>query len=126
MSGWTEKLCFVLMPFREELKAVYTDAIQPACERAGFKAVRADELVGPYNIHRDIIEYIFRSDVIITDLTGWNPNVFYEMGVAHAIDNKTIMIIQKGQDVPFDIHNYRCISYHLNETGLRELTQHLI
>lgn len=125
MPDGNEKLCFVLMPFREDLKGVYTKAIQPACENAGFKALRADELVGPFNIHRDIIEYIFRSDIVIADLTDWNPNVFYEMGVAHAIDNKTIMIIEKGKNVPFDIHNYRCIAYHLTESGLSELTQHL-
>ncbi|MBC6950141.1 DUF1566 domain-containing protein [candidate division KSB1 bacterium] len=109
------------MPFRKELKTVYTEAIKTACDKAGFKAVRADELIGPFNIHRDIIEYIFSSDAIIADLTDWNPNVFYELGVAHAVANKTIMIVQKGQELPFDIHNYRCIAYDLSEPGLRAL-----
>ena len=117
-----EQLCFVLMPFREDLKTVYTEAIKTACEQAGFKAVRADELIGPYNIHRDIIEYIFSSDAIVADLTDCNPNVFYELGVAHAIANKTIMIMQKGQKPPFDIHNYRSIPYDLSAAGLRTLT----
>ena len=116
-----DKLCFVLMPFRKELKTVYTEAIKTACDKAGFKAVRADELIGPFNIHRDFIEYIFSSDAIIADLTDWNPNVFYELGVAHAIANKTIMIVQEGQKLPFDIHNYRCIAYDLSEPGLRAL-----
>ena len=121
MPSNNDKLCFVLMPFRKELKTVYTEAIKTACDKAGFKAVRADELIGPFNIHRDIIEYIFSSDAIIADLTDWNPNVFYELGVAHAIANKTIMIVQEGQKLPFDIHNYRCIAYDLSEPGLRAL-----
>ncbi|KAA3657940.1 MAG: DUF1566 domain-containing protein [Calditrichaeota bacterium] len=87
-----DKLCFVIMPFDEQIKKVYTDAIKPACVQAQMDVLRADELIGPYNIHRDIIQYIFNSDVVIADLTDWNPNVFYEMGVVHAIDNKTILI----------------------------------
>lgn len=87
--------------------------------------MRADELIGPYNIHRDIIEYIFSSDAVIADLTDWNPNVFYELGVAHAIANKTVMIVQAGQKLPFDIHNYRCISYEASATGLLALTHQI-
>jgi len=123
MSMSNEKLCFVLMPFHPGMKQVYTDAIKPACEKANFKPLRADELIGHYNIHRDIIKYIFSSDVIIVDLTGWNPNVFYEMGVAHTLDNKTMMIIQEGEKLPFDISNYRCIYYDPSEQGLKILTQ---
>ncbi|MCI0443939.1 hypothetical protein L0152_12095 [bacterium] len=115
MPTENQKLCFVLMPFHTGMKQVYTDAIKPACEKANFKPLRADELIGPYNIHRDIIKYIFSSDVIIADLTGWNPNVFYEMGVAHTLDNKTMMIIQEGEKLPFDIGNYRCIYYEPTE-----------
>ncbi len=74
-----------------------------------------------FNINRKIIENIFESDAIIADLTSWNPNVFYEMGVAHAIDNKTIMIIQKDQKLPFDVHAYRCIQYIQSPEGLKTL-----
>ncbi|MCG3156770.1 MAG: hypothetical protein DKINENOH_03394 [bacterium] len=125
MPSSHDKLCFVLMPFRKELDRVYTEAIKSACDKAGFTAVRADDLIGPYNIHRDIIEYIFDSSAIIADLTDSNPNVFYELGVAHAIANKTIMILQEGLKPPFDIHNYRCISYELSETGLTALARRL-
>ncbi len=123
MSNRNEKLCFVLMPFKKKLEAVYTKAIKPACDKADFKAIRADKLIGPYNIHRDIIKHIFLSHAVLADLTDWNPNVFYEMGVAHAIDNKTIMIMQKGQELPFDIGSYRCIFYDLSASGLELLMQ---
>lgn len=88
------------MPFKDDLQEVYDKAIKPACIRAGFESLRVDELQGPFNINRKIIEYLFSSDAIIADLTGWNPNVFYEMGVVHTLDNKTLMIIQRKDQLP--------------------------
>lgn len=115
------KLCFVLMPFKDEMKDVYWKAIKPAAEDVGFDCLRVDERKGPLNIPKEIVQHIFTSDAIVADLTGKNPNVFYEMGIAHAIANKTVMIIQKTEDLPFDVNNYRCIHYEQTENGLREL-----
>ena len=112
------------MPFKDELKDVYWKAIKPACDSAGFRALRVDELEGVFNINK-IIEYIFKSDAIVADLTDWNPNVFYEMGVAHAIDNKTIMIIENKDKVPFDVSTYSCILYDKTESGLSKLTKRI-
>jgi hypothetical protein len=125
MPSKEKRFCFVLMPFKEDLKEVYRKAIKPACIKAGFKPLRVDELKGPFNINRKIVEHIFLSDAIVADLTEWNPNVFYEMGVAHAIDNKTIMIIQKRHALPFDVSNYRCIQYQQTKGGLEELTRRI-
>ena len=108
-----EKLCFVLMPFKEEMREVYDIAIKPAIEQAGFTSLRVDELKGSFNINKKIIKFIFKSDAILADLTNWNPNVFYEMGVAHAIGNKTIMIIQKKEihhDPPTYLPHLQCQS----------------
>jgi hypothetical protein len=120
------KLCFVIMPFSEDFLTVYEEAIKPACNKAGFESLRVDELEGVYNINQKIIEHIFDSDAIIADLTNWRPNVFYELGVAHAIDNKTIMIIQKKDPVPFDVHSYRCIEYEQTDAGLDKLLTGLV
>lgn len=109
------------MPFRDDLKEVYWKSIKPACLEAGFDCLRVDELKGPFSIHRKIIDYIFNSEIIVADLTGWNPNVFYEMGVAHTLSNKTIMIIQKEDKLPFDVHAYNCIQYEQTKTGLEKL-----
>ena len=121
-----QKLCFVLMPFSNKRKEVYDKAIKPACKSAGFKSLRVDELEGVFNINKKIIEHIFASDAIIADLTDWKPNVFYEMGVAHAIDNKTVMLIQKKDDLPFDVHSYSCIIYKQTENGLNKLTDQIV
>ncbi|MGH7450615.1 MAG: hypothetical protein ACRENG_04685, partial [bacterium] len=123
MPAEKKKLCFVLMPFKDELKEVYWQAIKPACDQASFLSLRVDELKGTFNINRKIIEHIFKSDAIVADLTEWNPNVFYEMGVAHAIDNKTIMIIQKQDKLPFDVSTYRFILYEQAEAGLAKLRE---
>ncbi|MCI0692793.1 DUF1566 domain-containing protein [candidate division KSB1 bacterium] len=77
------KLCFVIMPFSEDFQNVYWEAIKPACNKAGFEALRVDELEGVYNINQKIIEHIFDSDAIIADLTNWRPNVFYELGIEY-------------------------------------------
>ncbi len=120
-----ERLCFVIMPFKGELKEVYQKAIKPACVEAGFKPLRVDEVPGIYNINRKIVEYLYNSEVIIADLTDWNPNVFYELGVAHSIDNKTIPIIRNGQDIPFDVKTYTCVIYEQSDAGLAELKNRL-
>ncbi len=120
-----QKMCFVIMPFSKERKEVYTYGIKPACEKAGFKPVRVDELKGVFNINRKIIEQLYKSEVIVADLTDRNPNVFYEMGVAHAIANKTVMIVQDTGDLPFDIRNYRCIIYKQSVEGLKELEREI-
>jgi hypothetical protein len=122
----TGKLCFVIMPFHDDLMPVYQAAIKPACQQTGFKAVRVDELKGMYNINREIIEHIFASEVIIADLTNWRPNVFYELGVAHAIANKTVMIINKKDEIPFDVKIYSCIQYEQTEAGLARLLTSLV
>lgn len=126
MPKINDELCFVIMPFSEDFQEVYWEAIKPACNKAGFEALRVDELEGVYNINQKIIEHIFDSEAVIADLTNWRPNVFYELGVAHAIDNKTIMLIQKKDKVPFDVHSYRCIEYEQNVTGLAKLSTSLV
>lgn len=127
MTGTSSpKLCFVIMPFSKERKEVYKFGIAPACQQAGYEAKRVDELVGHFNINRKIIEYLFRCDAVVAEITDKNPNVFYEMGVAHAIANKTIMIAQDADKLPFDIRNYRCIIYEQSVEGLQRLQEEIV
>jgi hypothetical protein len=121
----TQKKCFVLMPFGQSLKEIYTDIYVPTCAERAIKCWRVDELARPGSITRDIIEGILDSDLIIADLTGKNANVFYELGIAHALGNKTIMTSQRTEDVPFDIANYRVLLYDHNLSGCRTLARDL-
>lgn len=116
------KLCFVLMPFDKSFDDVYSKAIKPAVTRAKLKAKRADEIFTPTPIVKDIWEYINKSAIIIADATDRNPNVFYEMGLAHALPKRLIILTQKKEDVPFDVQYIRWIKYTNDVSGRKELT----
>jgi hypothetical protein len=109
---------FVLMPFDKEFDAVYTDLIKPAFEAVGYKVNRADDIVSQQNILKDIVRSIAKADLIIADLTSRNANVFYELGLAHALQRPVVIIVQSIEEVPFDLASYRVIPYstHFRET----------
>ena len=80
------RVCFVIMPFDARLNRVWDDATVPAVKSAGFDCVRGDAAPGkPGPIMEFVIQQIFSADAIVADLTFSNPNVFYELGIAHAI-----------------------------------------
>jgi hypothetical protein len=116
-----EKKCFVLMPFKSEMKEVYDEVYVPVCKKNDIKCWRVDEISRPGSITRDIVEGILDADIIIADLTEKNANVFYELGIAHSAGNKTIMTAQSRDDVPFDIASYRVIFYSQSIIGCRDL-----
>jgi hypothetical protein len=114
-----KKRCFIIMPFGEtgtpawdhNLK-IYRLMIKPIVEACGYESIRADDLKHPGSITRDIIEHLHNSDLVVADLTGRNANVYYELGVRHALFYcGTIPIIRQGEKLPFDIAQYRAIEY---------------
>lgn len=82
---------------------------------------RADDYTSPSHITRDIIEMLCRSACVVADLTGGNANVFYELGVVHAMGDKTIMLAQDLDQLPFDLKSYRVLEYSPDEGGLTRL-----
>lgn len=119
------KKCFVLMPFDDSYKEIYTDVYKVVCKNHNIECWRVDEISRPGSITKDIVEGILDADIVIADLTSRNPNVFYELGIAHSVGNKTIMTSQSIEDVPFDIANYRVILYKQSITGAKELRSKL-
>jgi response regulator RpfG family c-di-GMP phosphodiesterase len=111
--------CFVIMPFSAtqscsegEWTEIYEKLIKPAVEQSGFKyeCKRAEIVYG--NIIESILDELNRAEVVIADLTDRNPNVFYELGVRHALRNTTILIAQKEADLPFDLRPYATLIYN--------------
>ena len=105
---------FVLMPFEEEFDFVYNDFLKPvfeSLEDAEFQVTRADDIGNQRSILNDIVVQIAQSDLVIADLTGCNPNVFYELGLAHALRRPVILLTQDIEDVPFDLKTYRTLEY---------------
>jgi len=96
----------------------YEEIIKPAVEglldEAGsqiFQCVRADFVTSTGSITEDVIDRLYRSDVVLADLTDLNSNVFYELGVRHALRSGTILVALKDTPVPFDLHDLRIIFY---------------
>ena len=121
--------CFVLMPFAEELTEVYEiirEAIQSP--ELNFRCERADDIRGAGHIMESVLKGIGESEIVIADLTNRNPNVFYELGIAHMVKkvDKVILLIQDIGTMPFDLSPFRCIKYKQTITGARELKADLI
>ena len=88
-----EPQCFIVMPFSvESLNIVFEDFVKPTLvDRCKLRVERGDDLFGSNVIMDDIAKSIKRSRLIIADLTGKNPNVFYEVGIAHALNKEVLL-----------------------------------
>jgi hypothetical protein len=102
---------FVLMPFSKEFNDVYKLGIKAACKNAGAYAERVDEQIFDESILERVYNQIAKADIIIADMTGRNPNVFYEVGYAHALGKLVILLTQNTDDIPFDLKHYPHIVY---------------
>ena len=111
---------FVMMPFIEDLRAVYYDHILGVTKRLGISATRADDFFAANSIIADVWNAINRAQVLIADCTGRNPNVFYELGVAHTLGKPVILIAQNKSDIPFDVQHIRTIIYQFTPRGMRD------
>lgn len=108
--------CFVMMPFADPLGSYYEKVYKPAIEKAGLTPVRADnELFGTGKIIDQIWTGINSAKVLIAELTDRNPNVFYELGLAHALQKPVVLISSNEKDVPFDLHHIRVIYYDVTD-----------
>jgi len=110
-------ICFVLMPFGGWFDNYYADIYYQAILKAGCEPRRADDLYRPSNIVQDIWSLTKKAKLLLADLTNKNPNVFYELGLAHALAKPVIMITESIDDIPFDLRSLRIIQYDKNEPG---------
>lgn len=117
---------FVLMPFDDSFSDIYSLGIKAAADEAGGYCERLDEQIFEERMLDRIYNQINKADVIIADLTGKNPNVFYEVGYAHALQKKVILLTKKAEDIPFDLRHHYHIVYEGKITSLKEeLTRRL-
>ena len=120
---------FVAMQFGEPYDSLYRSVIRPKAHSLGFDVTRIDEVNRPGIIFQDIQKKIEDAKVVIAEITAPNQNVFYEVGYAHALNKPTILLAQRGKDLPFDIRSYRVIFYDDSIGGKplveRTLREHL-
>ena len=110
---------FVLMPFDDEFNSIYSGFLEDVLRAKGFEVTRANNIENQRSIMKDVIEGIVKSDLIVADLTSSNPNVYYELGIAHALGKPVIHLTQALEEVPFDLKPYRFIEYstHFDQIG---------
>jgi hypothetical protein len=122
-----KKFCFILMPFTDDFDDTYSLGIKQSCLDAGAYCERVDEQIFKESILERIYNQISKADIIIADMTGRNPNVFYEVGYAHALGKPTILLTNNSDDIPFDLKHYPHIVYNNKITKLKEeLTKKLL
>lgn len=112
-----KKLIFVLTPFHERYEHIY-ETIQSVCQSAGFKCIRGDEQFLKGDILHHILKGLAKCNIVIANIEGRNPNVLYELGLAHAMDKNTILLSKSVGDLPVDIKSKRILVYS-QESDLR-------
>ena len=120
----TEKpTAFSITKFEKDFDDLYDNVIAPICEGFGYKSIRADKCYASSLIIQDIIREISNASLVIADITMDNPNVFYELGYAHALEKPTILLAdEKKRDLlPFDVRGYRTIFYQNTIGGKKEI-----
>ncbi|MGD8779297.1 MAG: hypothetical protein PVH88_10100 [Ignavibacteria bacterium] len=122
--------CFVIMPFDALFQSQYENVIKPSIESLGIKCIRGNEIYSRQNIMSDIWKSIRECRFILAELTERNPNVMYEIGLAHAIGKPTILLTRNEEDVPFDLKGIRYRFYDVNDpfwgTNLSEAIKDMV
>ena len=129
-----EKTCFVIVPIgepesdtRKRSDQVLKHILSPAASQCGYTALRADQISEPGIITAQVIQHVVEDPLVIADLTGRNPNVFYEVAIRHAIRKPLVQIIRKGEQIPFDVAATRTIYVdHHDLDSVEEAKQEII
>lgn len=111
---------FVLMPFDKSFDDVYLLGIKETAAQLGISAERVDEQIFQEGILERIYRQIDLADLIIADMSGQNPNVFYEVGYAHAKGKLCVLMTENAEDIPFDLKHHRHIVYGESLSGLKD------
>lgn len=115
---WPQLL--MLMPFLPQMRPIFDDHVKKVATELNLSAGRADDFFSKGTVIRDIWSAIYYAKVIVADCTKRNPNVFYEIGMAHTLGKDTILVSQSVKDIPFDLRHIRFIVYAYTPKGMDE------
>jgi DNA-binding transcriptional ArsR family regulator len=125
----TTRRCFVISAIggdtteRLSRQQVLRHLVRKVLEPRGYEVKRADEIDDPGQITHQIIEHLLDDELVVADLTGRNPNVFYELAVRHAARKPVITLMSDGEDLPFDLKDVRTVFYDLHDPDKLEAAQ---
>ena len=128
------KKCFIVMPFggddptqKKRFDGVFKGIIKPAVLEAGYEPVREDISATPGNIPSSIVRKLAECEMAIVDMTNLNPNVFYELGIRHVFSkSSTVLLIGKGEKIPFDTASHRVIQYTNELDALDDIHEKIV
>lgn len=126
MNNQPKPYVFVLMPFDDSFDDIYKLGIKAAAHEVGAYAERLDEQIFNEGMLDRIFNQINKADVVVADMTGRNPNVFYEVGYAHALGKMVILVTQSSDDIPFDLKHQQHLVYEGKITKLKDLLKQKI
>lgn len=119
------KFVFVLTPFSSEERHTF-DVIQKACQEAGYRCARGDEDFTRSEILTHVLKQMITARVVIANISTRNPNVFYELGIAHSIGKPTILVSKRLTEVPFDVRHRQVLMFDGEEQLQRDLMTSLL
>lgn len=105
-----DTLVFVLTPFNKKYEKQYI-TIKTVVDELGFRCTRGDDSIVSSNILAHIIEQISKARIVIANISGRNPNVFYELGIAHALGKPVLIVSESLADIPFDVNASRILAF---------------
>ena len=105
------------------LQSTFKYIISPVCKSCGFEPVRVDQINDSDSITQTIIDKLLSSELVIADISGHNPNVFYEMGYRKCTDKPIIHLKKKGESIPFDVNTVRTFEYDLTDLDMVTATK---
>jgi histone H3/H4 len=105
-----QKTCYVAIPYDQDGRTLFR-IIEPVLDSCGYRTLSAETLATPDVISIKIIESAMNASLFIADLSGGNPNIFYELGIRHATRKPSIELIQEKEKIPFDLASRRYIVY---------------
>lgn len=117
---------FILCPFNEQMDDLCANVLRPSVLQLGLTSARADDFSTTTSVMKDIWKGIISAQAVIADCTGRNANVFYEIGLCHALGKPTILLTQNIDEMPFDLRDVRTIVYEYTPPGVRKLESALV
>ena len=124
----TEPVCFIAMPFSPPRRTkIYEDYVKAPIEaNTPLTCRRVDDMTQSTQIMSDLWTLLLSCSVVIADLSDQNPNVFYELGLAHVLGKPVILIVEDVKDVPFDLRHVRTIVYGDSPRSWEQLSKSIV
>ncbi len=117
-----KKICFIISPTggenpetKKRSEQIYKHIIKPALEHCGYRPVRSDQISEPGTITSQVIQQVVDAPLLVADLTGTDPKVFYELAIRHALRKPVVQVIKKGEHIPFNVSGAGTIHIDLHD-----------